>query len=120
MNFKITEDGITPLMMACTGGDINIVKLILCNSTLDLGLQDSSGISALYVSAYYGHFEIFKLLRNHGAKYVSSNKNATILHVVCKKGFNETLRYLLYQPKEQRIPIDCEKNNGMTPVMLAV
>jgi len=31
INFLITDDGITPLMLACTIGDIDIVKLILAN-----------------------------------------------------------------------------------------
>jgi ankyrin repeat protein len=107
-------------MMACTQGDLDIVKLMLCNSTLDLNRVDSSGINALYVCAYYGHTEIFKLLRKNGAQYVVPAKGTTILHVVCKKGFNEILKYLLHEPMDDRIPIDSEKTNGMTPAMLAV
>jgi ankyrin repeat protein len=120
VNFKITDDGITPLMLACTSGNLEIVKLILANPTLVLDKRDNSGINSLYVSAYYGHFEVFKLLRRHGAKYHKSDKGSTILHVVCKKGFNEILKFLLHEPQDLRIPIDCVKNNGMTPAMLAV
>lgn len=98
INFKITDDGITPLMLACTSGNIEIVKLILANPTLDLHKRDNSGINSLYVSAYYGHFEVFKLLRRQGAEYQVSEKGSTILHVVCKKGFNEILKYLLHEP----------------------
>ena len=120
VNFKITDDGITPLMLACTSGNLEIVKLILANPTLVLDKRDNSGINSLYVSAYYGHFEVFKLLRRHGARYHKSDKGSTILHVVCKKGFNEILKYLLHEPQDLRIPIDSVKNNGMTPAMLAV
>lgn len=59
INFKITDDGITPLMLACTSGNIEIVKLILANPTLIMDKRDNSGINSLYVSAYYGHFEVF-------------------------------------------------------------
>jgi ankyrin repeat protein len=69
INFKITVDGITPLMLACTSGNIEIVKLILANPTLFMDQRDNSGINSLYVSAYYGHFEVFQLLRQHGASY---------------------------------------------------
>lgn len=40
VNFKITDDGITPLMLACTSGDVEIVKLILCNPTLNINQVD--------------------------------------------------------------------------------
>jgi ankyrin repeat protein len=120
LNFSVTGDGITPLMMACTQGDLDIVKLMLCNPTLDIDRVDASGINALYVCAYYGHTEIFKLLRENGAQYVVPAKGTTVLHVVCKKGFHDILKFLLHEPKDHRIPIDSEKSNGMTPAMLAV
>ena len=63
INFLITSDGITPLMLACTIGDIDIVKLILANPQLNINKVDNSGINAIYVCAYYGHFDILKLLR---------------------------------------------------------
>ena len=56
INFPITEDGITPLMLACTSGDIDIVKMILVNPSLRINQTDRSGINAIYVCAYYGHF----------------------------------------------------------------
>mmetsp|Transcript_11564 Transcript_11564/g.17455 ORF Transcript_11564/g.17455 Transcript_11564/m.17455 type:complete len:134 (+) Transcript_11564:550-951(+) len=40
INFKITDDGITPLMLACTSGNIDIVKLILLNPGLNIDQKD--------------------------------------------------------------------------------
>jgi ankyrin repeat protein len=40
--------------------------------------------------------------------------------VAAKKGFIDIVKYLIHQPLNQRIPIDSQKNNGMTPAMLAV
>jgi ankyrin repeat protein len=45
-------------MLACTVGNLDIVKLLLINSTTDVNVVDKSGINALYVSVYYGHLEI--------------------------------------------------------------
>ncbi len=67
LNFIITEDGITPLMLACTVGNIFIVKLLLINPLTDVNMVDKSGINALYVSVYYGHLEILQLLKKSGA-----------------------------------------------------
>jgi len=46
-------------MLACTTGNVEITKLLLANPSVDVNRYDSAGINALYVSAYYGHFEIF-------------------------------------------------------------
>ena len=58
INFRITVDGITPLMLASTSGNMEIVKLLLANPETDVNQKDCQGINALYVSAYYGHLEV--------------------------------------------------------------
>jgi hypothetical protein len=45
-------------MLACTVGNIFIVKLLLINPTTDVNMVEKSGINASYVSVYYGHLEI--------------------------------------------------------------
>jgi hypothetical protein len=45
-------------MLACTVGNIFIVKLLLINPTTDVNMVDKSGINASYVSVYYGNLEI--------------------------------------------------------------
>jgi len=50
---------------------------------------------------------------------MSTVKGSTVLHVAAKKGFFEIVRFLLHEARV-RIPVDTQKNNGMTPVMLAV
>jgi ankyrin repeat protein len=107
-------------MLACTTGYIDIVKLLLVNPNIDINQEDSAGINAIYVCAYYGQLEILKLLKEHGGLFKPSHKGTTILHVACKKGFFEIVKYILHDCKDQRIPIDCPKGNGMTPLMLAV
>jgi len=55
VNFNITVDGITPLMLACTMGNIEIIKILLANPTIDVNKCDNTGINAAYVSVYYGY-----------------------------------------------------------------
>ena len=108
-------------MLACTVGNLDIVKLLLMNSTTDVNVVDKSGINALYVSVYYGHLEIVQLLRKCGAKFQPSDNGTTILHVAVKKGYVNIVKYLLYDCKDQHknMPIDSEKHNGITPVFLS-
>ena len=120
IDFKITNDGITPLMLACTTGNIDIVKMLLINPLINIHYQDNAGINAVYVSAYYGHLYILKLLKVHGAIFKPSHKGTTMLHVASRKGHTEIVKFLLYECHDQRIPIDCLKFNGMTPIMMAV
>lgn len=56
-------------MLACTIGNIDIVKLILQNKNVDINLGDKCNITPLYVATYYNNLEIVKLLINSGAKY---------------------------------------------------
>ena len=107
-------------MLACTSGDVDIVKLILCNPSLNINQLDHQGINAIYVCAYYGHFELLKLLKQHGGVYAPSNKGTTVLHVAAKKGYIDILKYLLHESKNQKIHVDSRKKNGMTASMLAV
>lgn len=60
INFRITVDGITPLMLACTNGSLDIVRLLLAHPTIDVNQKDSQGINAVYVSVYYGHLEVLR------------------------------------------------------------
>jgi ankyrin repeat protein len=118
INFRITKDGITPLMLACTTGYIDIVKMLIVNPLLNMNQEDSAGINAIYVAGYYGQLEILQLLMDYGGIAKPSHKGTSILHVACKRGYFDVVKFLL-KDSPQRIPIDGRKANGYTPVMLA-
>jgi len=58
----------TPLMMACFKDQINIVKLLLKQKSIDINLQDTEGYTALFC----GYIESIKILIASGC-----NLNAT-------------------------------------------
>lgn len=99
LNFRITVDGITPLMLASTSGDVDIVRLLLANPTIDVNQRDSQGINAVYVSVYYGHLEILRSLQDCGGRLEPTYKGTTALHVAAKKGFDKITRYLLHESR---------------------
>lgn len=42
-----------------------------------------------------------------------------MLHIAAKKGFINIVEHILQYNDDFKIPIDCKKNNGMTPAMCA-
>ena len=119
VNFNITVDAINPLMLACTMGNMEIVKILLANPTIDVNRSDNTGINALYVSVYYGHLAIYQLLESQGAVFHQSTKGTTLLHIAAKKGFIELVEYLIGPKCRNKMHIDKRKKNGMTPAMIA-
>ena len=61
LSFRVTGDGITPLMLAVQVGSFDIVKLLVTNP-IDINQVDDAGINAAYVAAYYGRDEILRFL----------------------------------------------------------
>ena len=59
------------------------------------------------------------MLRNCGGAFEPTGKGTTILHLAAKQGNASTARYLLHGCKGQRISVDAQKRNGMTPAMVA-
>ena len=53
-------------MLACTTGYIDIVKMLIVNSSLKMNMEDNAGINAIYVGAYYGQLEIMQFLMVYG------------------------------------------------------
>lgn len=119
LNFRITDDGITPLMLACTIGDLDIVKLLCTCKELDLNRKDDVGINATYISAYYGHKDVFLFLVSKGAAVCPNNKSTTVLHMTAKRGHAALVKCIL-DDKRLDVPVDCVRQNGMTPLILAV
>ena len=49
----------------------------------------------MFVSVYYGHTEIVKVLKLCGAKVEPTFKGNTVMHVVAKKGYYNIAKFLL-------------------------
>lgn len=66
VNLACTEDGITPLMLASTGGNFKIVKALL-NANAKVNQKTYSGTTALRCASFHGHLKIVQLLIDHNA-----------------------------------------------------
>jgi len=100
MNFPITSDGITPLMLACSFGNKIIMQVIIKNKMTTKEIKDNHGFNALYYATFYGHTHIIIELGKREVPYIESNENTTCLHVAAKKGFTEVVDiFLNYKQK---------------------
>ena len=72
MNFPITSDGMTPLMLASSFGNQIIVQLILRNKVTDPEKEDMHGFNALYYASFQGHHNIVNELGKVGVPYKKS------------------------------------------------
>lgn len=66
--FNDLASGITALMVAASGGNIETVKALIRNGA-NVKAQNSKGNTALSVARYNGHTEIANLLKKNGARY---------------------------------------------------
>ncbi len=60
------EKGRTPLMEACSAGNIDVIDVLLARGC-DINKQDSMGCTALMRVCYAGFDELIQILLRHGA-----------------------------------------------------
>ena len=95
MNFPVTSDGITPLMLACSFGNKIIMQVIIKNKLTDKDIRDKDGFNALYYATFYWHTHIVQELGKREVAYVESNAGTTCLHIAAKKGHFEAAEVFL-------------------------
>ncbi|KAL8178552.1 UNVERIFIED_CONTAM: KN motif and ankyrin repeat domain-containing protein 4 [Gekko kuhli] len=59
------DSGLSPLMVACQYGNIEIVKLLLFHPSCNTELTDKAGNSALSIALKSAHVEIAEFLQAH-------------------------------------------------------
>ena len=134
MNFPITSDGMTPLMLVCSFGNKIISQVIIKNKGTDLEVVDEYGFNALYYACINNHWKIVVELGKYRINFEASHEGTTCLHVACEKGYQEIVDvFLNYQQKfpswkknhpwERQINVNARKKhksgNGVTPAFLA-
>ena len=72
-NFKVTPDGIFPLLIAAAKGDHLMVGMLLTNSKIDINLLDTYGVNAFWIASFFGHAQVMTLLVSHGIDIASRN-----------------------------------------------
>ena len=92
MNFAVTSDGITPLMLACSFGNKIIMQVIIKNKLTRRDIRDNQGFNALYYASFYGHDHIITELGKREVPYEVSHGGTTCLHVAAKRGLTNVVQ----------------------------
>ena len=66
INFKIAPNGINPLLLAASLGNIPLIQMIMANQMVRLNHCDNKGENAIFYATSAGHLEVVKELRKRG------------------------------------------------------
>lgn len=93
MNFQDAATRMTPLLVCCTQGDADIVRLLL-RSGADVGLRDKRGNLPLHYAAEGGFTELLALLLDHQNNVipVEPSLRSSALHLAASNGHVESCR----------------------------
>lgn len=61
------DEDVKQLLAEVSDGNLDKVRALLLSGKIDLEQGDENGLSPLLMAAYKGHYEIAKLLIEHGA-----------------------------------------------------
>lgn len=119
LNFKQIRENefpIYPLFSAAAKGNLELMKMILLNKTIDLQVKDKSGINAFWIACLFGHGFIMKELANHQIDVLITNhRGINALHLACTQNYPSIVRMLIYSG----FPLHNECNHGMTAIQIA-
>jgi L-asparaginase II len=105
-----TNDGYTPLHLACQNGHAEVVKALLKKGA-DLQTKKSFGWTPLQNACENGHVEVVKALLEKGADlHAKTNDGNTPLHYACQNGHGEMIMALL----EKGADLYAKNDGGVT------
>lgn len=111
-----TENGWNPLHLACFGGHITVVGLLLSRSAELLHSADRYGKTGLHIAATHGHYQMVEVLLGQGAEINATDKNGwTPLHCASRAGHLDVVRLLV----ESGASPKSETNLGCAPIWFA-
>ncbi|CAG2234021.1 unnamed protein product [Mytilus edulis] len=126
-----TNDGTTPLYLACQEGNYEAVKILLqlelkdqtCNSCVDTTIVNKDGWSALHVACCNGHTKVVTLLTDVGIDINDkTNNGCTPLFLACRKGRFDIVKFLLDfkgTTTNNRVDTKINMNNGWSAIHAA-
>ena len=86
LEFEITANGITPLMLAASVGYTPILNILLENHAVNKSCKDKEGFNSVYYAAFYGNIEALNVLKQYDSAYDVSNAGTTPLHGAVRQG----------------------------------
>lgn len=106
----------SPLSLACSGGHIEVVKLLI-NSGAKLEHRDKKSQTALHVAVLNGHLEVVKFLLDSGAdiEAMVERTKDTALSIACANGKYEIVEELV----NRNAMIEHRNISDYTPLSLA-
>lgn len=111
-----TENGFNPLHLACFGGHITVVGLLLSRSAELLHSSDRYGKTGLHIAATHGHYQMVEVLLGQGAEINATDKNGwTPLHCAARAGYLDVVKLLV----ESGASPKSETNLGSAPIWFA-
>jgi len=84
-----SEDGITPLIAACSEGHEEIVKLLITTAKADVNAKDKDGTNALMAAAARGHVTVVTELVKAGANVNEQNSDGHTALMFAYNGKNQ-------------------------------
>jgi ankyrin repeat protein len=106
-------------MIAAVLGDKHVMKLLLQNPHLDVNVVDNTtGVNAFWLAAYYGKGNCLQLLAASGANvYCKHNvTHSNALHIsIANKHYNVAM-----QLTKSKYPANEKNRDGVTPLLMTV
>ncbi|XP_011693090.1 PREDICTED: short transient receptor potential channel 2-like [Wasmannia auropunctata] len=110
------ENGWNPLHLACLGGHITVVGLLLSRSAELLHSSDRYGKTGLHIAATHGHYQMVKVLLGQKAEINATDKNGwTPLHCAARAGHLDVVKLLVDSGGSPKT----ETNLGCAPIWFA-
>ncbi|XP_067653123.1 fibronectin type 3 and ankyrin repeat domains protein 1-like [Haliotis asinina] len=105
------------LHLACRGGDLETVKLILSLDLVDINSRGRNSRTPVLEAAWTGHRDVVEFLVGRGADVPLVDKwGDNVLHLACRGGDLETVKLIM---SKNVVDINSRGEKCRTPVMLA-
>ncbi|XP_078093564.1 85/88 kDa calcium-independent phospholipase A2 isoform X2 [Mustelus asterias] len=98
INDTESEEGFTPLHLACKKGDIDCVRELVEGCGVRLDIADKNGETVFHYAAHQSNCQVIELLskqRSVGVNHLSSS-GETPLHIACRLGKTDVAKSLLH------------------------
>ncbi|XP_071095493.1 putative ankyrin repeat protein RF_0381 [Haliotis cracherodii] len=116
-NLTMKEENNNILLMACEGGNVDVVKYVLKQNIVDINSKNGEDLTPAMVAAEGGHKEVFDLLISEGADLTQeSEEDENILHLACYGGNVDIVKYVFHKTT---VDINSKDEDGWTPAMIA-